>query len=237
MRCVQQAPDVSEHTLPSTKKTQKAAITGKHRGRVVKQGPKNQGVSSARRASFTVATMNRSDADRTIDAAQDRLLALLDLALTLKHVNWNAVGPQFIAVRQMLDPQVLAVNAMVDAIAERISTLGGSPNGLSGHLVANRTWDDYALARAECQSHLAALDLVCEGIIGGHRHAIATVAIADPITRDLLVQQSARLEQFQWFIRAHLGDSAGGLSHAGTSDELAAAQKVANRLRSHAPST
>ncbi len=215
-----------EGTMASTKKSQK-----KNAIPAAKSGPKNDGVTSARRASFTVATLDASDAGRAIVAVEERLLSLLDLALTLKHVHWNVVGPQFIAVHQMLDPQVVAVNAMVDAVAERISTLGGSPNGLPGHLVAHRTWDDYALARAGCQSHLAALDVVYEGVISGHRNAIAKIDATDPVTHDLLVQQSGALEHFQWFVRAHLEDPAGGLSHAGTSDELGAARKVANRRR------
>jgi starvation-inducible DNA-binding protein len=44
-------------------------------------------------------------------------------------VHWNVVGPNFIAVYIMLDPQVGAVRAMVDDIAERIAILGGSPLG------------------------------------------------------------------------------------------------------------
>ena len=58
---------------------------------------------------------------------QQRLDALNDLALTLKHIHWNVVGPHFIAVHEMLDPQVDAVRLMVDAIAERIATLGVAP--------------------------------------------------------------------------------------------------------------
>src|SRR3712207_8342276 len=41
-------------------------------------------------------------------------------SLTLKHIHWNVVGPHFIAVHEMIDPQVDAVRLMVDAIAERI---------------------------------------------------------------------------------------------------------------------
>ena len=87
------------------------------------------------------------DAGVVIEILQDRLNALNDLALTLKHIHWNVVGPHFIAVHTMLDPQVDAVRLMVDETAERIATLGGSPAGTPGALVAARSWDDYSLGR------------------------------------------------------------------------------------------
>ena len=107
----------------------------------------------------------------------------IDLALTLKHVHWNVVGPNFIAVHQMLDPQVAGVQAMVDTTAERIATLGVPPNGLIGYLGKARTWDDYALGRAMSIEHLGALDLVYVGVIEAHRKAADAVEDLDLVTR------------------------------------------------------
>src|SRR6202451_4665432 len=100
---------------------------------------------------YTVPGMKTDTAERVTALLQDRLNALNDLALTLKHVHWNVVGPDFIAVHTMLDPQVDAVRAMVDETAERIATLGGSPSGTPGALVAQRNWDDYSIGRADTQ--------------------------------------------------------------------------------------
>ena len=98
---------------------------------------------------------------------QERLSAYNDLHLTLKHVHWNVVGPHFIAVHEMIDPQVDAVRLMVDAIAERIATLGVAPQGTPGALVAAREWDDYSIGRAGAIEHLGALDVVRRGLGGG----------------------------------------------------------------------
>jgi starvation-inducible DNA-binding protein len=57
-------------------------------------------------------------------------------------VHWNVVGPDFIAIHLMLDPQVDAVRGLVDSTAERIATLGGSPSGTPGALVSQRSFDD-----------------------------------------------------------------------------------------------
>ncbi|HEX6887843.1 MAG TPA: DNA starvation/stationary phase protection protein [Candidatus Nanopelagicales bacterium] len=173
---------------------------------------------------FTVPGIERDAATEMVALLQDRLNALTDLSLTLKHVHWNVVGPHFIAVHTMLDPQYEAVSAMVDEVAERIATLGGSPQGTPGALVASRTWDDYSIGRADAISHLGALDLVYSGVVGGHRDAIAATEEPDPVTQDMLIGQSAQLEQFQWFVRAHLENAGGQLATAGTSTEGQAAE-------------
>ena len=177
---------------------------------------------------FTVPSMTENDATTVIALLQQRLNALNDLALTLKHVHWNVVGPNFIAVHLMLDPQVDAVRLMVDTTAERIATLGGSPDGTPGAMVSQRTWDDYSIGRADAIAHLGALDLVYAGVIEAHREAIEATEEADPVTQDMLVGQSAQLEQFHWFVRAHLESSTGHLSTAGATTEATAARKASS---------
>src|SRR5262249_13437410 len=151
---------------------------------------------------------------------QERLNTLVDLALTLKHIHWNVVGPSFIGVHKMLDPQHAGVQAMVDATAERIATLGGVPGGLPGQIVAKRAWDDYALGRADSQAHLAALDMVYRGVIASHRDAIRSTEKPDPVTQDMLIGHTADLEEYHWFVRSHLEDYAGGLANAGATGEI-----------------
>ncbi|MET0422925.1 MAG: DNA starvation/stationary phase protection protein [Actinoplanes sp.] len=175
---------------------------------------------------FTVPGMKPDAAGEVIGLLQNRLNALNDLALTLKHVHWNVVGPNFIAVHTMLDPQVDAVRLMVDALAERIATLGGSPIGTPGALVAQRSWDDYSIGRADTNAHLAALDLVYHGVIEDHRDAIEKTDEPDPVTQDLLIGQASQLEQFHWFVRAHLETADGNLSTAGAPTEKAAAKRA-----------
>jgi starvation-inducible DNA-binding protein len=184
-------------------------------------------ISSARQASFTVPTLSIADGTDLADLLQQRLVSLLDLALTLKHIHWNVVGPNFIGVHKMLDPQHDGVQAMIDELAERIATLGGVPSGLPGRLVDQRTWTDYELDRADSISHLGALDLVYQGVIGDHRRAITTAGETDPVSEDVLIGQSRTLEQYHWFVRSHLADSAGGMANAGASTEIGAAKAVA----------
>ena len=143
----------------------------------------------------------------TIGQLESRLIGALDLQLVLKQIHWNVTGPNFIAVHEMLDEQVAAVRRMSDEIAERIATLGGEPVGTPGHIVAERTWDDYPLKRASVAEHLEALDDVYAGVITDHRQAMTVVAGTDPVTEDLFIGHVNQLELFQWFVRSHLESS------------------------------
>src|SRR5690554_4207284 len=117
-------------------------------------------MASKRLPKYTVPSLTPTEGAKVAEVLQARLHALNDLALTLKHVHWNVVGPHFIAVHEMLDPQVVAVREMVDVVAERIATLGAAPLGTPGALVEARTWADYKLGRASTTDHLTALDHV-----------------------------------------------------------------------------
>ena len=192
---------------------------------MAKKTTSSSAVSSTTDAPLTVPGLSTSIGHAVADALQMRVHALNDLALTLKHAHWNVVGPHFIGVHEMLDPQIDGVRAMVDVLAERMSTLGVPPNGLAGALVAARSWDDYALTRADTTAHLAALDLAYVGVIEDHRRAIEKVG-DDPVTEDVLIGQTGELEQFQWFVRAHLQRTDGDMVTNGASDEITAATRA-----------
>lgn len=175
---------------------------------------------------YTVPSLTPTQGAKVAGILQQRLNALNDLALTLKHVHWNVVGPHFIAVHEMIDPQVDAVRAMVDAIAERIATLGVAPRGTPGAIVDERTWDDYALGRASTIAHLGALDEVYQGVILSHRKAADDTEELDLVSNDLLIGHLHELELFHWFVRAHLESAGGELSTAGATSEKDAAEKA-----------
>ncbi len=172
---------------------------------------------------FTTPGLEEKDAQRVVQLLQSHLDACTDLHLTLKHVHWNVVGPHFIAVHEMIDPQVDTVRGFADALAERIATLGGSPKGTPGGLIERRSWDDYAIGRATTQQHLAALDVVYQGVITTYREGIKELDDLDLVTQDMFIAQTEQLELFHWFVRAHLEDTGGRLSTEGDTTEKDAA--------------
>ena len=216
----------------TTKKPAKATKTATRGAASTRSDEGERPVSSTHRASYTAPGLDREVGEKVADELQHRLVSLIDLSLTLKHIHWNVVGPSFIGVHMMLDPQYAGVALMIDAVAERVATLGGVPSGLPGKLVETRTWDDYDLGRAETQAHLAALDLVYRAVISDHRASIEEVDDIDPVSGDLLIGQTGILEEYHWFVRSHLADYAGGLSNAGEDTEIGAATSAVRRQSS-----
>jgi starvation-inducible DNA-binding protein len=164
---------------------------------------------------YTVPGLDLDAAKQIAELLQERLNALIDLQLTLKHIHWNVVGPNFIAIHEMLDPQVDAVRLMADDVAERIATLGFVPQGTPGTVVRERSWDDYRLGKAPTEEHLSALEGVYRRVITDHRKAIVTLDGLDLVSQDMLIGQSEKLELYHWFVRSHLEGPAGERPPAG----------------------
>jgi starvation-inducible DNA-binding protein len=203
----------------------------KTRSNPTTSGTRSGSITSARAARFTVPGLDRAAGVRVADVLQERLASLVDLSLTLKHIHWNVVGPNFIGVHEMLDPQHQGTLVMIDDLAERIAALGGVPSGLPGRLTDLRTWTDYSLDRADSLAHLGALDLVYTGVIEAHRAAMDRVSGDDKVSEDLLIGQTGILERYHWFVRSHLEDWAGGMANAGSYTELQAASAVAAKKK------
>ena len=181
---------------------------------------------------YAPAGLETGDAGKVATILQERLATLVDLSLTLKHVHWNVIGPGFIAVHEMMDTQVDSTRTMVDAVAERITTLGGVAAGLAGQVNEMRhANDDYALGRGPLAAHLGALDKVYEQACSGHRTAIEQVGSIDPVSEDLLISQLAELELNHWFVRAHISDTDGRLATHGTLTQLDAAAAATYALQ------
>ena len=72
---------------------------------------------------FVVPGLDEAASEKAIAILQNRLSQEQEAALVLKHAHWNVTGPNFIAVHEMLDPEVEAVLAQADETAERIAAL------------------------------------------------------------------------------------------------------------------
>ena len=175
---------------------------------------------------FTIPGLSDKQGVEVAEILQKALSRYNDLHLTLKHVHCNVVGPNFIGVHEMIDPQVELVRGYADDVAERIAALGVSPKGTPGAIMNDRTWDDYSVERDTVQAHLAALDLVYTGVIEDTRKGIDRLEDLDLVSQDMFIDHAGQLEKFQWFVRAHLENAGGQLASAGAKTERAAASKA-----------
>ena len=144
-------------------------------------------------ATFTIPGLSDKQGAEVAEILQKALSRYNDLHLTLKHVHWNVVGPNFIGVHEMIDPQVELVRGYADEIAERIAALGTSPKGTPGAIINDRTWDDYSVERDTVQAHLAALDLVYTGVIEDTRKGIDRLEDLDLVSQDHVHQPGRRV--------------------------------------------
>ena len=146
---------------------------------------------------FVVPGLDEAASEKAIAILQNRLSQEQEAALVLKHAHWNVTGPNFIAVHEMLDPEVEAVLAQADETAERIATLGGTPDGRADAITRNRTWKPFDVdGRAGTEYY--------DAFIADDRKAIAELDELDVISSNIIQDHVQELEKFQWFMRSHL---------------------------------
>lgn len=156
---------------------------------------------------FLIPTLNNEQTDVTVNELQKILDVLNDLALTLKHAHWNVTGPHFIAVHEMLDPEIDDVRDGVDILAERIAALGAAPNGLCHEVsgTAGTLLPKYPLTvRAVTDAHLEALNEQYTAVETLLRESIEVLDETDLISSNIVQDILGKLEQFQWKVRSHL---------------------------------
>ena len=155
--------------------------------------------------SFVVPGLDEAASEKIIAILSNRLAQEQEAALVLKHAHWNVTGPNFIAVHEMIDPEVDAVLAQADETAERISTLGGSPDGRPDAIVRQRTWKGVDLTgHRPTADYLKALIDYYDVFIADDRKAIAELDELDVISSNIIQDHVQELEKFQWFMRSHL---------------------------------
>ncbi|WP_369640318.1 Dps family protein [Nocardia sp. JMUB6875] len=134
---------------------------------------------------------------------QEALTDLIDLALTAKQAHWNVVGRQFRALHLQLDELVADSREFSDSVAERAASLSISPDGRASTVAESALPfpAGYLADREVVELIVARLDAVVHRF---RRHIEAT-ATADPITQDLFIGITAKLEEHRWMFQAQMG--------------------------------
>lgn len=154
---------------------------------------------------YTIAGLTAEQSEKAVSILQNRLSHEQEAALVLKHAHWNVSGPNFIAVHEMIDPQVDVMLNQADESAERIAQLGGSPDGRPEAIVRNRDWSEFSLDGVNSTTdYITALIAYHDELIAADRRAIAELDDLDFVSSNIIQDHVQDLEKFQWFLRAHL---------------------------------
>ncbi|MCQ4121722.1 Dps family protein [Rhodococcus tibetensis] len=148
------------------------------------------------------STLNPAQQKIAGDALQATVVDLIDLTLIAKQAHWNVIGQNFRSVHLALDELVTAARDFTDEAAERATAIGVSPDGRaatvaqdSGAKGIGDGWTEDAEITASIVGNLAA-------VIDRLRERVAATESADPVTQDLLISITARLEQLHWMWQA-----------------------------------
>ncbi|MGW8592755.1 Dps family protein [Dietzia sp. NPDC055877] len=134
-------------------------------------------------------------------ALQESLVDLIDLSLVAKQAHWSVVGPRFQSVHLALDELVADARGFTDEVAERATAVGVSPDGRAKTVAADSALDEASSEFASDDKVIRVITEALAATIVRLRANIAKVG-GDPVTEDLLIGVSARLEQLHWMWEA-----------------------------------
>ena len=147
----------------------------------------------------------RSTSILVVKLLNARLADAIDLSLQAKQAHWNVKGPHFIALHELFDKVAEHAEEHVDAIAERITALGGTAYGTLRAVSAGTTLRAWPEKVVSGRQHV---DAMAVGLAQFGKAARAAIEIADDlddeVTADLFNEITASTDKDLWFVEAHL---------------------------------
>lgn len=139
------------------------------------------------------------------EALQSTVVDLIDLSLIAKQAHWNVIGSNFLSEHPALDRLVAAARDFTDAAAERATAIGVSPDGRAATVAADAGTTGFGAGWKRDGEVVEAIVENLAAIIERLRARIESTEKADPVTQDVLIGITARLEQLHWMWQAQMG--------------------------------
>src|SRR5262245_28082555 len=134
-----------------------------------------------------------------------RLADAIDLKLATKQAHWTVKGPSFIALHELFDQIATRIDGQIDDMAERITALGGAPEGTAQVAAKRSKLKPYPLDLADGKDHLEALADRLAAFAKAARKAIdESDEAGDADTADLFTGVSRAIDKDLWLLEAHL---------------------------------
>ena len=146
------------------------------------------------------------DMQRVADAMSKVLADTFTLYLKTHNFHWNVTGPMFVTLHQMFEEQYNELWLAVDAIAERMRSLGFIAPGTYGEFTKLTYLQESPVSR-NAREMIAELLRDHETAARTVRSALAAARTAvDAPTEDLLTQRLAAHEKAAWMLRSLLAE-------------------------------
>jgi len=133
-----------------------------------------------------------------------RLADAVDLRAQVKQAHWTVRGPSFIGLHELFDAIAARVIEHVDEIAERITALGGVPDGTVQTVAKTTNLKPYPTDVSSGPDTVEALSSALATFGAQVRAAIGEAdEMGDADSADLFTQISRAIDKDLWFVEAH----------------------------------
>lgn len=148
------------------------------------------------------AAVSGPQQDKNHQVLQPVLVDLIAFGLTVKQLHWNVTGPHFRPIHLHLDEIHDDVQEAVDAVAERITATGHSPDGTLKTVSGDTELVDPPKGFLPDTEVLTLAGQHVRELIGLIRSRMETIEDVDTVTADLLHQVVDKLEKHHWMLQA-----------------------------------
>ena len=135
---------------------------------------------------------------------QATLVELLDLSLLGKQAHWNVVGSNFRSIHLQLDEIVDIARLSSDRVAERLATIGASPDGRAETVATSSELAPFPEGFVSGIDTVKLVTAAMETISARLHERINRVGEDDPVSQDILIGTSDEIEKAAWMLRAQL---------------------------------
>jgi starvation-inducible DNA-binding protein len=159
----------------------------------------------ARRTFRTSVDIPEENRQAVIGLLNQQLADTFDLFSQTKQAHWNVKGPNFYQLHELYDELAAALLPHIDAIAERVTALGGLAMGTARMAAASSRLQDYPQLAINDLENVEALAQCYAAVAASTRKAADQAEQQEDMdTNDLLIEVSRDLDKFLWFLEAHL---------------------------------
>ncbi len=142
---------------------------------------------------------------KVVEVMQERLAEALDMYSQAKFAHWNVKGDNFYQLHLVFDKVAETIFPQIDAIAERLTQLGGVANGTVRQAAQSSQIPEYDVMLVAGMDHVAAL----ANALGSYCQALREASdkideIDDPPTADFFKQLDVEAEEVLYFLESHL---------------------------------